>query len=486
MAATSDSRTPAAPDILDDMRQLTLGNGRIIDLPVSILQDTLLKPVEFLCLEHHFITRRGASIDLAQCRSVDEAVEVLADEVESIRLLLYGYIDNFRKYVDHFEGSQRAVQLQVDGVAKRYEEVSHMAMRAHQAAAELQPSTAQTALTGDHAAAQRVLPVMQPSTAVPEGSTPTTEEYHAVLQQLDELRRLQDTMFPLRGRGCSSNEAGPSSKPSFTYEVSVALKKLPGKIESTRSLLNVAQTLTARDVSFLRRLEAVAREDAMELWLWEDSTRRLSRATTELLQRNQGHQTSETNLEDTTMSTGRTEEPDVGLPSGSAGSPDASPIRLIGVTASDGGPTGLTSSVPCPASVIINTSAGTLPVVEGDLYAVTLDMTCGKPFDDLSRDEAIRILKSLPARVRFVPYVSSVQPPAADVNASLGDSSRGSAPSEVTHGNEPGNPGRRPGLRRRTKVPDDGAVSTGTRSRGSGTGAGVSTKSRGKGRGRAL
>lgn len=44
------------------------------------------------------------------------------------------------------------------------------------------------------------------------------------------------------------------------------------------------------------------------------------------------------------------------------------------------------------------------PPLEGDVYAVALDLKYKKDYDELTRDEAIDLLKMLPLRVQFVPY----------------------------------------------------------------------------------
>ena len=60
----------------------------------------------------------------------------------------------------------------------------------------------------------------------------------------------------------------------------------------------------------------------------------------------------------------------------------------------------------------------TTATVPKEVYAVTLNLICGKEFDNLSREEAIALLKGLPLHIRFVPCDPAARDD-ADADASL-------------------------------------------------------------------
>ena len=119
---------------LADLRQLTLESGRIIDLPFSILRDPAPKPTDFLHLQHYFEGKDGVPVDLSKCETADEAIDVLADEIEAIRLLLYGYVVNFKRYVDRFEEAHEKIREEISGVRESYDGLAKIVTPAHRAA----------------------------------------------------------------------------------------------------------------------------------------------------------------------------------------------------------------------------------------------------------------------------------------------------------------------------------------------------------------
>ncbi|CDO73868.1 hypothetical protein BN946_scf185016.g25 [Trametes cinnabarina] len=361
-SASTQETEVQATSIVDfaELRQLTLENGRIIDLPLSVLTGPAPKPIEFLHLQHHFEGHRGDPVDLAKCESADQAIDVLADEIEAIRLLLYGYVVNFKRYVDRFEEAHAKLRREIDGVGESYQGLSKLVAPAHNSAIVTE---------------QKLLALEQRLARLPVGGGPKPPKFkgnrrgglsnpplskeenqsmrdrHGV--QMDQRRAinalidtqnkladaalLKGAMEPPRANppstGSIKKTKGRRPQP-LNHELVVKITKVAEDVMEARALLQSAHVVTTNNLAVLRYREDEAVMHARELWNWHDSV---------------------------------TEHP---------------------------------------------------PSLDGDMYAITLDVSCEKPLDELSREEAIEVLKSLPLRVHFVPYVAPDIPDAAPCNGS--------------------------------------------------------------------
>lgn len=119
------------------MRQITLEDGQIIDIPIAVLQNPALKPTQFVNLQHHFAAHRGEPVDLSQCETADEAIDILADEVEAVRLVLYGYIVNFQRYVERFEAAHAELRAEILSMAESYKGLVKVSAHAEQIARQI-------------------------------------------------------------------------------------------------------------------------------------------------------------------------------------------------------------------------------------------------------------------------------------------------------------------------------------------------------------
>ncbi|KAI0643277.1 hypothetical protein C8Q79DRAFT_928458 [Trametes meyenii] len=420
-ASTQPSAASKGSSDLPELRQLTLESGRVIDLPSSILKDPAPTPVQFLYLQHHFSGTHGTPIDLSQCESADEAIDVLADEIEAIRLLLYGYVVNFKRYADRFDAAHELLRSEVRSVAKSYEGVCKLAVPAQKAAVdaekhlvELEKKISQLPLKGSHKPPKlgrsRRGKLANPDLSEEENrellarQRRTHEEETAVKGLRKTEKRLEDAAIlkdvvdpPLPARAARE----PRKRLDFTHEVKLKIEKVVQGVEAAREQLHAADVVTANELTVLRYYENACEKDADELWTWYQETERMSFSAgkvskfverraqvlddwaTRCGKESEATQAS-TGVEGTNVSG---EPPQEASPT----SPPANGDHADSSTSS------LPASGPGPLSA---------PPLDGDLYAVTLDLSCDKPYDELTREEAIDVLKSLPLRVHLVPHIA--------------------------------------------------------------------------------
>ncbi|RPD53101.1 hypothetical protein L226DRAFT_540809 [Lentinus tigrinus ALCF2SS1-7] len=102
------------------VRQHMLEDGTIIDIPAGILRVPPPKPAEFLYLKHYYQRPSGVRQELKEAGSAEAAIDILADELEGMRHLLCGYVNNFEKYVDKFDAEHEAVQKDILSIVESY------------------------------------------------------------------------------------------------------------------------------------------------------------------------------------------------------------------------------------------------------------------------------------------------------------------------------------------------------------------------------
>ncbi|KAI0665605.1 hypothetical protein C8Q78DRAFT_995456 [Trametes maxima] len=441
-ASTQPTVEPqASSSDLTELRQLTLESGRVIDLPSSILKDPAPTPVQFLHLQHHFSGTHGTPVDLSQCESADEAIDVLANEIEAIRLLLYGYVVNFKRYVDRFDAAHDLLRSEVRSVAESCEGVCRLAVPAHEAAIEaenrliaLEEKISKLPLKVAHKP-PKLKRSRRGQLANPELSE---EENRELLARQRRSHGEETAVKGLRKTGKRIEDAAilkdvldppppapaapkPRKRLDFTHEVKLKIEKVAQGVEAAREQLHAADVVTGNELAVLRYYEDACAKDADELWAWYRETERKAFTAGKISQyverRAQVYDDWATSCgkggPEPGASTGAEETDVSGETSHEA--PPPSPSH-------SGDPaTPSPSSLPAPAPGPLNA-----PPLDGDLYAVTLDLSCDKPYDELTREEAIDVLKSLPLRVHFVPHVA----PDAETN-DKGASVEASEPTDV-------------------------------------------------------
>ncbi|KAI0631518.1 hypothetical protein C8Q77DRAFT_141887 [Trametes polyzona] len=433
---------------LADMRQLTLESGRIIDLPISILRDPPPKPTEFLHLQHYFEGRRGEPVDLDACKSAEEAVGVLADEIEAIRLLLHGYVLNFRRYVDRFEKAHEELRKEVLSVAESYDGLARIAGPAQQSAKtvedqffELKKKIAALPVGGTTRPPPKILrgnrgALMNPPMSDEENKTISArngarfEERIAMNQVRDSEHKLADAAIvkelvdpapaPKPAPAPTKKAKKSRKKTPLTQELRVKVEKVVENVEAAREQLLVAQAVTAQDLAVLRLHDADAKKDANELWAWYDVAERWAVTAGKVSSLNQrrieAYDKWATKCAEDAAASGHAAAGPASDPSKEAKEPAAasdepeSPCRPR--SQSDGDDESAAPTAPAPTIAA--------PPTDGDVYAVTLELSCAKPFDELTREEAIEVLKSLPVCVNIMPYIAP-EPEDMDVDEAAAD-----------------------------------------------------------------
>ncbi|KAI9058968.1 hypothetical protein FKP32DRAFT_1596844 [Trametes sanguinea] len=428
-----NSETSAIVDFAE-LRQLTLESGRIIDLPISILTGPAPKPTEFLHLQHYFEGRRGAPVNIAECDDADHAIDLLADEIEAIRLLLYGYAVNFKRYVERFEDAHAMLRREIDSVGESYKGLVKLVAPAQNAALEVEAKLVdlEQKLARLPAGGGPRPPKFKKSRRGGLANPPLSKEENEFMRfrqgfhseersaigavigagrELEDAAILKEVMEPPRANpqpnGSSKAKTARRSQP-LTHALNVKIKKVVENVQQARELLQSAQAVTTNNLAVLRYREDEVYAQVREIWKWHDATESLAMTAGKVSQLNEGRisaynkwaSTCEEHAAATHADESRTR-------SGSDHEDGLDPAQLSN-SATTPAPDE-TSPDPPPSSypVAVPPSADPEgpPSLDGDLYALTMDISCDKPFDELSREEAIKLLKSLPLRLHFVPFI---------------------------------------------------------------------------------
>ncbi|KAL7278184.1 hypothetical protein ACG7TL_008157 [Trametes sanguinea] len=429
---------------LAELRQLTLESGRIIDLPVSILSGPAPKPSEFLHLQHYFEGRRGSPVNLAECESADDAIDLLADEIEAIRLLLYGYVVNFKRYVDRFEDTHAMLRREIDSVGESYQGLAKLITPAQDAAyaveakfLELEKKLARLPVGGgprppkfkkSRRGGLANPPLTQEeSQAMRARQHSTTQErlginaFVGVGRELEDAAILKEVMEPSRpnpqpGKSSQVKKTRPSQP--LTHDLTVKINKVVDNVQEARELLQSAQLVTTNNLAVLRYRQDEAETHVRELWKWHDETESSALTAGKVSQLNEGRIAAYDKWASKCEEHAAASQTDQSRSRPCADHEDGSGPRQISDAAATRtlDETSRELSPSCPVAMPPSSDPGRPDPLDGDLYAITMDLSCDKPFDELSREEAISILKSLPLRVHFVPYIAPEDRPSVRCN----------------------------------------------------------------------
>ena len=117
----SDSGKKAAGRLIDfAVRQYLREDGTFLDIPADILPNPPTKPIQFLHLEHYFMAPSGLKKDLGECAGPEEAVDILANELAAMQLLLRGYFTHLERYVAKFDGQHEELQKEILSLGESY------------------------------------------------------------------------------------------------------------------------------------------------------------------------------------------------------------------------------------------------------------------------------------------------------------------------------------------------------------------------------
>ncbi|KAI0660279.1 hypothetical protein C8Q70DRAFT_1053488 [Cubamyces menziesii] len=425
---------------LADLRQLTLESGRIIDLPFSILRDPAPKPTDFLHLQHYFEGKDGVPVDLSKCETADEAIDVLADEIEAIRLLLYGYVVNFKRYVDRFEEAHEKIREEISGVRESYDGLAKIVTPAHRAAMRVEerffeleqrisrlPAPAPGVqkppklFRGSRGGLKNPLLSAEENKTMMERQRQRNEErtaIHGIIEASNKLvdaAILKDVFDPPRPEPQPEKEAKePRKKHPFTHELSLKIDKVTEGVQEARKLLATAQTVTMHELAVLRYREDEMEENAKELWKWHETAEGIAITAGKVSEMNQrridNYDKWAAGCEEAAAAAAKSAETQ-----DESTAPENAEDPAAAATDNNGTAEPPAPSPPPPSVPVVRPA----PTLNGDFYALVMDLACTKPYDELTREEAIDVLKSLPARVHFVPYVDLESPADAECNGEV-------------------------------------------------------------------
>ncbi|KAI0350272.1 hypothetical protein OH77DRAFT_1084891 [Trametes cingulata] len=438
-AAASAPSAPSLPrpapvkpgmSTLAECRQLTLENGRIIDLPIHLLRGPPPRPTDFLHLQHYFEARPDEPMNLSQCKTADEAIDLLADEIEAIRLLLYGYILNFKQYAERFEEAHEDLRKEVMSVAESYEGLGRLIVPAADSARRVEQQFLElkrkinTLPVGGGRKPPKILrrrgPVNAPLSPEENRQILTRQGKHQeesaamkgiarAQKNLSDAALLKEVLDPSPPATDPQPEAAKPfpMKVPFDHTLTVKINKVVDNVDKARNELFAAQAVTSQNLAVLRYLEDETDRDAKELWTWYDMMQRCTMTAGRLSEVNKERVEAFTKWADKCA-----EDAAAFARPAASDAPDAAQEASENQAeeTSHEPPTkngDATESPPsaCPTSLPVDgTPAEDAPPSEGDVYAVTLEVTCEKPYDELTREEAIAVLKSLPLRVQFMPF----------------------------------------------------------------------------------
>ena len=118
---------PLFPVVLED--------GTIVDIPKGTLREPPPKPAEFAYLQHYYESKSspGTTQDLASCSTLEEKVDVLADEVAALKRLYAGYTDSFVRLVRALNSEHEKIKEDLEDVKTTYSGLKVLGLNATQA-----------------------------------------------------------------------------------------------------------------------------------------------------------------------------------------------------------------------------------------------------------------------------------------------------------------------------------------------------------------
>ncbi|KAI0739397.1 hypothetical protein C8Q80DRAFT_1198467 [Daedaleopsis nitida] len=451
--------------------QHLLEDGTFVDIPKEVLRDPPPTPRETVYLQHYYYTPSGIKKELQECGSAEAAVDALANELEGMRHLLTGYVTNFDRYVAHFNAVHdemrqdqksraesygymfKAVQMlfqDATGYRRRVDDLETNVAKMHNTYSRPPPRiirsqrgpgsknpelTAEDAHTAKTRHADRMFNMQREDHIAESGKIlrdearfaellvpPTPQPPASADNDADKKKKKKKGKGAAKGKGKGKGKGKqradpePEARTSTPLDPRVAVKveKLADGLVAMRSALQRVQDMEFQNLKHLRTLAAHEQRHCGENWEIHDIVESKAHRARKILEITGVHVTAYERwvakcLEDQAAASPTEADAAPSQESESAQTSDAS-------SGSRSSPGAATST----AATSSQSSHGDLPAGEdGEVYAVTVDLKCDKQFDELTREEAIELLKALPLRIHFTPCGAPVDvsnPPAANEN----------------------------------------------------------------------
>ncbi|PIL34437.1 hypothetical protein GSI_03213 [Ganoderma sinense ZZ0214-1] len=436
-SASASTKPPAAEKPVAnpplELQQLVTEEGRFVDIPIELLRQPPPKPSEFLYFQQYLASAPPLRQDLKKCKTTEDAIDILATELETMHALVAGYVKSLCTATARFDEDIAKVHEQHASLQTNFFFCQNLLLHTHQVLSQLQYGytllKAKVELKVSQHAGLKKLPVVKASngrkhlvsdpemtirqkarnqdhlnrmltTKADAAAVQGTEAYGLEKAMVDELAHPQ--LHPPKSSGKGKGK-GIDKGPLFEPHVRVKVEKLAQGLETMRETFMRVEAKTDREFENLRFQIAGATKDTTEFWrLHDDMSNKASLDQGEWIK----------HLKRThTAYTAWAERP---APVNTAAPPTTGTFKLAESRPSSAAyPTPSSSQTPeSDAGPSQDTAAPQTPQVDlpfdprTSAYAIHISVNHDKPVDELTRDEAIAMLKALPQRFELVPQAA--------------------------------------------------------------------------------
>ncbi|KAM5540146.1 hypothetical protein V8D89_006286 [Ganoderma adspersum] len=436
MPSANPSITPGGepvPNGYMELQTMVTAEGKFVDIPAKLLRQPPPKPVEFLYFQYYYESASPLRQDLKKCNTTEDAIDVLATELETMHALVAGYLKNLSTVTARFDEDIAKVNEEHASLQANFFFCQNLLQHTNQVLTQLNHGyfllKAKVDLKVSQHAGLKKLPDVKPSNgrvhlvSDPEMTAKqkarNNDHRNQILKNRADHVTVQDTeayghqkamveeiaypeLYGPRPSGKGKSVARGKAGPPFEPHVRVKVEKLTEGLEVMRETFLRVQGKTEREFEKMRFLTAGAAQDASEFWqLQDDMSNRTGLEQGEWVKHLKRTHAAFTDWADrpapvnaTTTTSTTTFMPTANHPSSAAY------------------PTPSSSQTP-EASPSEDTAA---PKPQLDLpfdprtsaYAIRISVDHDKPVDELTRDEAIAMLKALPQQVKIVPQATIV------------------------------------------------------------------------------
>ncbi|TBU45372.1 hypothetical protein BD309DRAFT_1079392 [Dichomitus squalens] len=430
-----------------ELHQMITEDGRFVDIPVDLLRYPPPKPTEFLYFQQFYEDASTLRQDLDRCKTVEDAIDLLATELESMHALMSGYVKCLVSVTQQFDKKYADVIERQENLKGDFAFNKNLVLHEMQLLGRLKRGYAllkeKVDLKVRNCSGLTKLPIVK---EVPPRRThpPMTPEEQVIQKQrssewstvqfntarvsnaarlgrekdmVDELARPSlrhsDSAASEKGKGtdrADRPEREDSNKP-LEPRVIVKVNKLAEGLEVMGETFARVQMKTEREFEYLRFRSAEAAQNAAEFWSLYEQTKTVTYGVGWDIKELGRIHTAYTNwAERPEPGSSTTGDTDI---SGSSAAANGSSSSDPAQNASSSSPSDTSSAMPAnghvsqPSKAVpvpLDSKPFTTPVLPSGAYAVCITMEHVKPLDELTREEAIAALASLPQQLTFVPY----------------------------------------------------------------------------------
>lgn len=135
-APTQPIADPAASYM--NLQQMITEGGRFVDIPHELLRQPPPKPSEFLYFQNYYERPSPLREDLNRCKTTQDAVDLLATELEIMHALVSGYVKNLITATTRFDEDIAKVHQEHASLQENLLFCQHMVDHQHHVLTQLQ------------------------------------------------------------------------------------------------------------------------------------------------------------------------------------------------------------------------------------------------------------------------------------------------------------------------------------------------------------